>query len=141
MMMQDWQGFQLYKAYLYNADDSKDDVTFMAAAFESDDIPTGGILEFRYTFRGAKYRLRFHKGDLVKFPPYEPADVPRVPRCTVLMAMQGAKNVTQKVKKYAGPNGDFHYGITRRILTAEDITKHASPIRVMDTAFKQALLH
>lgn len=141
MVYQDWQGFQLYKAYLYNVDTTRDDVTFMADAFTGEDIPTDGVLEFRYTFRKGKYRVRFHRGDEVRFPPYMVCEVPRAPRCSVIMALQGKDNVTCKVKKYAGPMGDFHYTLNRSIPTAADITGSDRQIRVMDSKFRQAFIN
>jgi hypothetical protein len=140
MMYQDWQGFQLYKAYLYHKDATRDDVTFMASAFTGEDVPTEGVLELRYSFRGKKYRVRFRKDDDVKFPPYTVCEVPRAPRCNVLIAMQGASNVTAKVQKYAGPMGDFHYTLNKHIPTAVDMTGENTQIRVMDTKFRQAFI-
>lgn len=140
-VVQDWQGFQLHKVVLRDLTAStKKDITGSVQAEKTDGLEQQQVLEYRYMFRGNKFRLCFRANNVVKFPPYEVSEVPRMPKCEVLIATQAGKNITEKIKKYAGPKGDFHYTITKALPTAHYITQRLGPVRIIDTKFRSAAL-
>lgn len=139
--VQDWQGFQLHKVVLRDLTTcTRKDVTGSVQAERTDGLQQHQVLEYRYMFRGNKFRLCFRANNVVKFPPYDVSEVPRVPMCDVMIATQAGKNITKKIKKYAGPKGDFHYTITKTLPTAHYITQRLGPVRIMDTKFRSAAL-
>ncbi len=144
MLFQDWQGFQLHKIYVVDlVERSKHNVTFLKSALDTD-LPDNTILEFRYSFRDARYRIQFGRGDTLAFPPYDVEDVPRTMRAGVLMAVAGKTDVTTVVKEYAGPLGDFHEGVLGHRISAKSMWFKGGDekprVDVLTTQFKRETL-
>lgn len=138
MVIQDWQGFQMFEVHTFDKDHCRQQVP--TDLYQTGDTVDEQI-ECKYQFRGASYVLNFKQGDRFVFPPYDVDKVPRVPLCQVLIATQGKENVTDVVKQHAGPMGDFHYSIVKRLPTGHEMTQCLGPIHIIDTKFRRAIIH
>ena len=105
-------------------------------------------VEIRYTFHHKKYRMVLRSGDPCRFPPYrDPTTHCRLPKGVLSARLQGAKgseidsDVTARVLKYQGPQGDFHAGLGLRVRLHDmfpfddhsDNVLRFSHLRVLDT--------
>jgi hypothetical protein len=66
-------------------------------------------VEIRYKLRDVKYRLVLRHGDVCEFPPLARHQVKPFIRKAILFGDHGlCVDVTRRVRKYQGPNRDFH---------------------------------
>lgn len=83
-----------------------------AAAWDS---PT---IEARYELHGAKYRIVYRPDDTVlEYPPRKAFGFVRAPRLVKATLVRDAdeRDVTGRVRKYMGPERDFHAGKSTRL--------------------------
>jgi hypothetical protein len=79
-------------------------------------------LEIRYAVRRRKFRMVLRRGDTLEWPPYKGVARPAVlgPRGVIAAQLVGfdptdTVDVTERIKKYAGPHYDFHAGMGYRV--------------------------
>lgn len=106
-------------------------------------------VEVRYVFRHKKYRMVLRPGDACDFAPYAEPSAPacRLPKGVLSARLQGCLgsdidcDVTSRVFKYQGPQGDFHAGLGLRVRLHDmfpfddhvDNAKRFTHLRIMDT--------
>jgi hypothetical protein len=126
------RGAVAYKMYAFNECTDDDDGIFhevySAKRNELADIRSKlgwdkYRIEIRYTFRGQKYRVVYRHDDEVDFPLKRSMHLVIAPRVTSACLVRKADgkhiDVTDRVRKYLGPDRDFH-------------SKHGLYVRVQD---------
>ena len=85
-------------------------------------VGDSGRLEIRYAVRRRKYRMVLRRGDELQWPPYDGVTRPVMacPRGVIAAQLVGfdpadTVDVTERIKKYAGPHYDFHAGAGYRV--------------------------
>ena len=85
-------------------------------------VGNSGRLEIRYAVRRRKFRMVLRRGDSLEWPPYKGVARPAVlgPRGVIAAQLVGfdptdTVDVTERIKKYAGPHYDFHAGMGYRV--------------------------
>ena len=86
-------------------------------------VGDSGRLEIRYAVRRRKFRMVLRRGDSLEWPPYKGVARPVVlggPRGVIAAQLVGfdptdTVDVTERIKKYAGPHYDFHAGMGYRV--------------------------
>lgn len=111
------------------------------------DTMTDYRVEIRYVFNGDQYRYVVDKTDLddARFPPYSargaerPAFQRAILMATVKYADGHTQDVTRRIKKYAGPRGDFYGNKVRAAWTFPMLHHHSTEgavLSVLDTQLK-----
>jgi hypothetical protein len=85
-------------------------------------VGEAGRLEIRYGVRRRKYRMVLRRGDRLEWPPHAGVARPAVtgPRGVIAAQLVGfdpddTVDVTERLKKYAGPHHDFHAAMGYRV--------------------------
>ena len=84
-------------------------------------------IEIRYSIHGKKYRAIIRRDDNIHFPIRKELGVPRGPliRCATLVSNDGKLvDVTKRILKYAGQNGDFNWHVKSMFLVCDMFPFH-----------------
>lgn len=111
------------------------------------DLMTDYRVEIRYVLNGESFRYVVNHDDLVnaRFPPYAPQQAARPPfarsimMATVRFADGHVQDVTRRLKKYAGPRGDFYGGKVRSAWVFPMLHHHSTDgamLSFLDTRLK-----